>query len=57
MVTQIALIKNIQYHAISKRMHSGITAKMKAPIPGSIDKKGSIRYAAQFMEDPFFNKV
>lgn len=57
MVTQIALIKNIQYHAISKRKHSGITAKMKPPMPGSIDKKGSIRYAAQFMEELFFSRV
>lgn len=38
-------------------MHSGITAKMKPPMPGIIDKKGFIRYAAQFIEEPFFSRV
>ena len=38
-------------------MHSGITARMKPPMPGIIDKKGFIRYAAQFIEEPFFSRV
>ena len=39
------LIKNIQYHAISKTKHSGITAKINPLIYGIEDNNGDSIYS------------